>query len=43
MKTIANWDALREFGIIALTRETQYLLCHTAMRLPAGTCRLRPF
>ena len=36
MKTIANWDSLREFGIIALTSEPQYLLCHTVMSLPTG-------
>ena len=35
MKTIANWDSLREFGVVALTFETQYLLCHTAMRVIA--------
>ena len=36
MKTIANWDALCDFGIVALTYETQYLLCHTVMSLPTG-------
>ena len=36
MKTINCWDDLSRYGIVPLTSETQYLLCHTAMCLPTG-------
>ena len=36
MKIISTSGALEEFGIVPLTYETQYLLCHTVMSLPTG-------
>lgn len=35
MKTIHCGDDLARYGIVPLTGEPQYLLCHTAMCLPA--------
>ena len=35
MKSIRCWDDLSKFGIVPLTFETQYLLCHTATRVTA--------
>ena len=36
MKTIRSWSDLEKFGIVFLTFETQYLLCHTTTRVTAG-------
>ena len=35
MKIVSVLAQLEEFGIVVLTVETQYLLCHTAMRVTA--------
>ena len=35
MKSIRCWDDLSRYGIVPLTSEPQYLLCHTAMRVIA--------
>ncbi len=43
MKSIRCWDDLSAYGIVPLTLETQYLLCHTAMRVAVGARRAIPF
>ena len=36
MKIVSVLAQLEEFGIVVLTSEPQYLLCHTAIGLPTG-------
>jgi hypothetical protein len=35
MKSIRSWEDLSAHGIVPLTFEPQYLLCHTVMRVAA--------